>query len=116
MTVKQVNSREEIAQWSNAQLFAYAMLHGFSNAQETRASPGKKLSYSFCYGCGYSDTKFWTIPYNVDDSGFPVFDGQAKETLTMLLVGEHLTTWNELQAIKDSESKASNAHKNFMAT
>ncbi len=83
-------SREVTAKWSGAELFAYAKTHGFSSASPTRADPGRTLRYSMCYGCGYSDTKFWVIPFALDDAGFPLFDDKAKETLAMLLAGEHV--------------------------
>lgn len=118
MTVNttQIKTRDELAKWSGAELFAYALTHGLSNGQRTGADPGLKLGYSFCYGCGYSDTKFWTIPYTLDDNGFPAFDEQSKETLTMILAGEHLTAWNALKAAKGDEKAARKAHESFMAS
>lgn len=112
---KKRKSREELALWSDSELFAFAITHGFGMGKDTRVAPGLKLTYSFCYGCGYSDTKFWEIPYALAETGLPVFEPAAKETLHMLIAGEHLTAWNKLLALKEAENEARKEHHAFLA-
>lgn len=118
-TTRQYKTREELATWSGAELFAYALTHGFNNVATTDAKPGLSLGYSVCYGCGYSDTKFWTIAYTLDENGFPAFDPVATETLFMLLSGEHMHTWNALKGAEGAAqalAAARKAHDAFLAS
>lgn len=114
MTNKQLKTRNELSKWSGAELFAYAVANGFSNQSITGRNPNPALCYCVCYGCGYSDEKYWTIPYTRDENCLPVFDEKSKETLIMILAGEHLITWNKWQEAKANESAARKAHENFM--
>lgn len=113
---KTAKTREDLAKWTSAELFAYAVTHGFSHTLATSAKPGRNLSYSYCYGIGYSDTKFWDIPYELDEAGLPVFDQKAKDMLIMLFTGEHLKTWHALKGANGTSLEARKAHDAFMAS
>ena len=108
-------TRVELVKWSDAELFAYAATHGFSIKSATGAKPFTTLTYSFCYGVGYSDTKFWNITYSTDGTGLPMFTGKDRETLLMILSGGHLETWNAFQAADRDNGKTLQAHQAFLA-
>ena len=109
-----IKTRSELERLTDAELFAVAVNAGFGNKQLTRSEPAPALTTSACYGCGYSDTVFWTIPYQKQESGLPLFSADAREKITMILAGEHWTTWKALKAAEQSLNAAREAHKDFL--
>lgn len=110
------NTRLDLMQLSDAELFAKAVHSGFGKKQKTRAESGLALTTSACYGCGYSDTVFWTIPYTQQDSGIPLFSEDAREKIITILSGEHWITWEAVTAAEQAMNDARKAHSEFLKT
>lgn len=108
--------RRELESLNDAELFSYALLHRFSIASETAARPGPSLAYSFCYGCGYSDTKFWAIGYAVSERGLPKFTDTNRQSVLMILCGDHLVTWNAIKNAGSATDDARREHAKFLAS
>ncbi|MDO8415267.1 MAG: hypothetical protein Q7S87_03530 [Agitococcus sp.] len=108
-------SRVDMADWSDTQLYAYALLHGFGHKQQTRVEPQLQITYSYCFGVGYSDTKFWEIPFTLTQAGFPLFTEANKEVLIFLIAQEHLVTWRALKKAQTEHDTARDVHAQFIA-
>lgn len=82
-------SRDELKGWAHALLFAYAVSHGFINQRRSGFKHRQELVFSYRYGLGHNDTAVWTVPYNLDEAGLPMFEAEHLETVWMVLAGEH---------------------------
>lgn len=107
-------TRIELELLTDAELFAVALNSGLGNKPVTRAEPTPALTASACYGCGYSDTFFWTIPYVKNDTGLPSFSADARETVIMILAGEHWATWKDVTSAEQALAAARKAHADFL--
>lgn len=105
--------RETFAAMDDSTLYAYALTHGFSLKAATTKS-GPCLTYSYCYGVGYSDTQYWLIPYKLDSHGLPTFERRCRESLMHLLCEQHLETWRALCDARASLRAAEEAHLAYL--
>jgi hypothetical protein len=102
-------SRRDLTQFTDPMLFSYAVLHGFGCANPTQAVPKLALTYSFCFGAGILDTKYWEIEYALDDWGLPFFSVAQKEILVTLLTEEHLAIWRARQSAPPPQNTIENS-------
>lgn len=77
---------------SDAVLFAFAVNHRFSMEFYGGEKAQGMLEFSHHYVRNFNCTRDWAVPYHLDDKGLPVFTAEHRETLRMLLSGEHMLT------------------------